>query len=76
MRGSPDLQMTMLTTVSTEAMVPADHPLRRIRTIVDAVLAEMDGDFEALYSIRSERQFCERLRYDLLFKFFLDLNGG
>jgi transposase len=28
----------------------------------------------ALYSIRSERQFCARLRYDLLFKFFLDLN--
>ena len=28
----------------------------------------------ALYSIRSERQFCERLRYDLLFKWFLGLN--
>ena len=28
----------------------------------------------ALYSIRSERQFCERLRYDLLFKWFLQLN--
>ena len=28
----------------------------------------------ALYSIRSERQFCDRLRYDLLFKWFLDLN--
>ena len=28
----------------------------------------------ALYSIRSERQFCERLKYDLLFKWFLDLN--
>jgi transposase len=31
----------------------------------------------ALYSIRCERQFCERLRYDLLFKmllWFLDLN--
>ena len=27
----------------------------------------------ALYSIRCERQFCERLRYDLLFKWFLDL---
>src|SRR3972149_1397317 len=27
-----------------------------------------------LYSIRSERQFCERLQYDLLFKWFLDLN--
>jgi len=28
----------------------------------------------ALYSIRSERQFCERLEYDLLFKWFLDQN--
>jgi len=28
----------------------------------------------ALYSVRSERQFCERLQYDLLFRFFLDLN--
>ena len=28
----------------------------------------------ALYSMRSDRQFCERLRYDLLFQWFLDLN--
>ena len=28
----------------------------------------------ALFSVRSERQFCERLQYDLLFKWFLDLN--
>ncbi len=28
----------------------------------------------AFYPIRSERQFCERLQYDLLFKWFLDLN--
>lgn len=28
----------------------------------------------ALFSVRSERQFCERLRYDLLFKWFLDMN--
>ena len=28
----------------------------------------------ALFSVRSERQFCERLEYDLLFKWFLDLN--
>jgi transposase len=27
----------------------------------------------ALYSIRSERQMCERMNYDLLFKWFLDL---
>ena len=28
----------------------------------------------ALYSVRSERQFCERLTYDMLFRWFLDLN--
>lgn len=28
----------------------------------------------ALYSVRSERQFCERLDYDLLFRYFLDMN--
>ena len=28
----------------------------------------------ALYTIRSERQFCEQVRYNLLFKWFLDLN--
>ena len=28
----------------------------------------------ALYSVRSERHFCERLQYDLLFKWFLDMN--
>jgi transposase len=28
----------------------------------------------ALYSIRSERQFCERLHYDMLFKWFLGQN--
>ena len=29
----------------------------------------------ALYTIRSERQFCEQLRYSLLFKWFLDPNS-
>jgi len=86
----------MLTTVSTEDLIAADHPIRRIRRVVDAVLAELDDSFDAmysakgrpsvpperllkasvlmaLYSIRSERAFCERLNYDLLFKWFLDL---
>lgn len=29
---------------------------------------------QALYSVRSDRQFCERLQYDLLFQWFLNLN--
>src|SRR6266850_433489 len=96
MRGSPDPQLAMLTSLSTEELIPLDHPIRRIRTVVDAVLADLDGVFDgmyamggrssvppeallkatvlmALYSIRSERAFCERLNYDLLFKWFLGL---
>src|SRR5436190_24051410 len=96
MRGSPDPQLAMLTSLSTEDLIPADHPIRRIRVVVDAVLAELDDTFDAMYSaggrrsvppevllkatvlmamysIRSERAFCERLNYDLLFKWFLDM---
>ncbi len=29
----------------------------------------------AFYTVRPERQFCEQLRYNLLFKWFLDLNS-
>ena len=86
----------MLTSLSTEDLIPKDHPIRKIRRIVDEVLGELDGEFDAmysrigrpsippeqllkatilmaLYSMRSERAFCERLNYDLLFKWFLDL---
>ena len=28
----------------------------------------------ALYSVRTERQFCEQLDYNLLFRWFLDMN--
>jgi transposase len=96
MRGAPERQAAIFTTVSIEDLIPRDHPIRRIRRIVDEVLAELDPEFEAmyshtgrpsvppeqllkatilmaLYSIRSERAFCERLNYDLLFKWFLDL---
>jgi transposase len=96
MRGSSDPQLAMLTTLSTEDLIPPDHPIRRIRRVVDVVLAELDDTFEAMYaaggrrsvppetllkstvlmamySIRSERAFCERLNYDLLFKWFLDM---
>ena len=86
----------MLTSLSTEDLIRTDHPIRRIRTVIDDVLADLDGELDAmysrigrpsvppeqllkatvvmaLYSVRSERAFCERLNYDLLFKWFLDL---
>jgi transposase len=97
MRGSPLQQVTMLSTVTPDQLIPADHPIRRIKPIVDEALRAIGPHLDAmyaevgrpsippehllkgsilmaLYSIRSERQFCERLQYDLLFKWFLDLN--
>jgi transposase len=97
MRGKPVRQMTMLAPTSPDELVPQDHPIRRIKPVVEEVLGSLSPTFDAmyaengrisvppehllkasllmaLYSIRSERQFCERLRYDLLFKWFLGLN--
>ncbi len=97
MRGNSEMQVTMLSLVTADQLVPEDHPIRQIKPIVDNALRELSPTFTrmyaetgrpsippehllkaclliALYSVRSERQFCERLQYDLLFKWFLDLN--
>jgi transposase len=63
----------------------ADEALRELSPLFDEVYA--DGGrpsvpperllkaqlLIALYSVRSDRQFCEQLRYNLLFKWFLDM---
>lgn len=97
MRGKTDGQITMLSLVTANDLVPEDHPIREIKPMVDKALAELSPTFTrmyaevgrpsipperllkaclliALYSVRSERQFCERLQYDLLFKWFMDMN--
>lgn len=97
MRGDASRQTFMLLGVTPDQLVPADHPIRCIKPIVEQALAHLSPTFArmyaeggrpsippehllkaslliALYSVRSERQFCERLQYDLLFKWFLDLN--
>jgi len=97
MRGKRDTQVTMLSLVTANDLVPEDHPIREIKPMVDKALAELSPTFNrmyaetgrpsippehllkaclliALYTVRSERQFCERLQYDLLFKWFMDMN--
>ena len=56
MRGSPDPQLAMLTSLSTEDLIPPDHPIRRIRAVVDAVLADLDDTFDVMYSSRWSAQ--------------------
>jgi transposase len=52
MRGEDVLQEGLFSYLSCEARVPPEHPLRRIRLIVDAALERLDGTFGELYSER------------------------
>jgi transposase len=87
----------MLSLVQPEQRVPADHPLRAVKKLADAALAELEAAFAAMYSVtgrpsipperllkatllmalytvRSERMFCEQLDYNLMFRWFLDMS--
>lgn len=97
MRGKTPEQPSMLAMVSLESLVPPDHPLRKMRPLVDEALRNLDPLFDqmyaeggrpsvpperllkamvlmALYSVRSERQFCEQLGYNMLFRWFLGMD--
>ena len=97
MRGHDRPQAPMLTLVSPEKRVPANHPIRRIKLLAERALKELSPLLEqmysevgrpsipperllkasllmALYTVRSERIFCEQLDYNLLFRWFLDRN--
>lgn len=56
MRGTPDPQLTMLSTLSPESLITADHPIRRIKRVVEAVLAEMGPEFDAIQRDRVVRE--------------------
>jgi transposase len=96
MRGSDATQEALFTFSKLEDFVPADHPLRSVRTLVNESLQRLNGLFNAiyadsgrasiapeklirallvqvLYSIRSERQLMEQIRYNLLFRWFVGL---
>jgi transposase len=49
MRGSDERSGSLFSYVDLEQRVPAKHPLRVIRAIVNEVLVSLDGEFEKLY---------------------------
>jgi transposase len=66
-RQLADAQLKKLSPVFSAMYAPMGRPSIPPETLLKACL------LIALYSVRSERQFCERLDYDLLFRFFLDM---
>jgi transposase len=96
MRGDDEMQEALFTMAKLEDFVPADHPLRPIRQLVNTALAQLNDLFnqmypdtgrasiapeklmralllQVFYSIRSERQLMEQIRYNLLFRWFVGL---
>ena len=55
MRGSDEQSGSLFSYVDLEARVRRDHPLRPIREIANAALADLSDDFAALYPPRLGR---------------------
>jgi transposase len=67
MRGPDEKQGEVFSYVPLEQRIPRDHPLRRIRPMVDRGLQEMWSHFEALYARRGRPSIApERLLRALL----------
>jgi hypothetical protein len=50
MRGADVQQGGLFSHVSVESRVPANHPLRAVRTLPDEALASMSRDFDRVYA--------------------------
>jgi transposase len=76
MRGDDNQQDGMFSYVSPEQRVPADHPLRPIRKMVDEILKEMSPKFAELYSKVGRPSIApERLLRSLLLQIFYSVRS-
>jgi transposase len=76
MRGEDAKQEAMFSYISAEKRVPAEHPLRAIRKLVDAVLQEMSPRFARLYAKNGRPSIApERLLRALLLQVFYSVRS-
>ncbi len=50
MRGDAERQANIMLAVTPDSFVPADHPIRRIKLIVDAALVRLSPLLGSMYS--------------------------
>jgi len=77
MRGDDQQQQTgMFSYVALEERIPADHPLRAVRKLVDVVLARMSKEFDGVYSEVGRASIApERLLRALLLQVFYSVRS-
>jgi transposase len=76
MRGDEADQGHVVSYVSAEKRVPPDHPLRKVRQLVDAVLEKLSKDFDRLYSdVGRPSVPPERLLRALLLQYFYGIRS-
>ena len=76
MRGTDGRSDQLFSYVSCEARVPADHPLRPIRSIVDEALEVLSPEFEALYAQTGRPSIApEKLLRSLLLQAFYSVRS-
>jgi transposase len=76
MRGHDEKQGQLISYVNLEERVAAEHPLRKIRALVEGVLAEMSPRFETLYAATGRPSIPpERLLRALLLQIFYSVRS-
>ena len=76
MRGRDERGEGLFSYVDLEARVPADHPLRAIRVLVDEALAALSADFALLYSTTGRPSIApEKLLRALLLQAFYTIRS-
>ena len=50
MRGDAERQANIMLAVTPDSFIPADHPIRRIKPIVDAALHRLSPLFDTMYA--------------------------
>src|SRR4030088_3360816 len=76
MRGSDVRSGELFSYVDLEKRVPAKHPLRLVRVVVNEVLSRLDGDFSKAYAIGGRPSIApERLLRALLLQAFYTIRS-
>ncbi len=76
MRGEDRWSGSLFSYVDLESRIPAKHPLRMIRTVVNEVLGSLSGEFERLYSAMGRPSIApEKLLRALLLQAFYSIRS-